>query len=130
LDAVAWLDAEAAAAAPGDALQAALDGCELLVNTTPVGMASGEDPAAAHRSPLGPNQLDRLAANAIVYDLIYTPRPTALLAEANMRGCRCLDGLEMLVQQGAAALRLWSGREDVPVAAMRQAALAQLCEPS
>ncbi|MFM8674572.1 MAG: hypothetical protein ACKOCA_06025, partial [Vulcanococcus sp.] len=34
--------------------------------------------------------------------------------------------LEMLVQQGAAALRLWSGRAEVPVATMRQAALAQL----
>jgi shikimate dehydrogenase len=106
-----------------------LNGCDLLVNTTPVGMASGEDPAAAQRSPLGQEQLDRLAANATVYDLIYTPRPTALLAQANLRGCRCLDGLEMLVQQGAAALRLWCGQEDVPVATMRQAALARLSGP-
>jgi shikimate dehydrogenase len=61
-----------------------------------------------------------------VYDLIYTPRPTALLQAAAARGCRSLDGLEMLVQQGAAALRLWSGREDVPVAAMGAAAEAAL----
>jgi shikimate dehydrogenase len=61
-----------------------------------------------------------------VYDLIYTPRPTALLREAAARGCRTWDGLEMLVQQGAAALRLWSGLDSVPVAAMREAALERL----
>jgi shikimate dehydrogenase len=37
-----------------------------------------------------------------------------------------LDGLEMLVEQGAAALRLWSGRSDVPVEVMRQALLERL----
>ena len=123
LEAAAWPDATAGCATP---MTAALHGCELLVNTTPVGMASSQDPAAVQRSPLEQEQLDRLPASATVYDLIYTPRPTALLTQAHARGCRCLDGLEMLVQQGAAALRLWSGREDVPVAAMRQAALAQL----
>jgi shikimate dehydrogenase len=64
-----------------------------------------------------------------VYDLIYTPRPTALLREACRRGCRGLDGLEMLVQQGAASLRLWTGQSEVPVAAMRAAALRQLEAP-
>ncbi|MEB3361676.1 MAG: shikimate dehydrogenase [Synechococcaceae cyanobacterium] len=126
LEAVAWQDLGAATGAGADAVTAALDGCELLVNTTPVGMASAQDPTAAQRSPLRRDQLDHLAATATIYDLIYTPRPTALLAEAGARGCRCLDGLEMLVQQGAAALRLWTGRKEVPVAAMRQAALAQL----
>ena len=56
----------------------------------------------------------------------YTPRPTQLLKLAEARGCRTLDGLEMLVQQGAAALRLWTGQDDVPVAAMREAALQRL----
>jgi len=61
-----------------------------------------------------------------VYDIIYTPRPTRLLQHATERGCHCIDGLEMLVQQGAAALRLWAGDADVPVDAMRKAALAHL----
>jgi shikimate dehydrogenase len=61
-----------------------------------------------------------------VYDLIYTPRPTALLRAAAERGCQAVDGMEMLVQQGAAALRLWSGVAEVPVAAMRSAALGAL----
>lgn len=102
---------------------------DLVVNTTPVGMASATDPSAAQRSPLEADALAALQPGATVYDLIYTPRPTALLRQAATRGCRGLDGLEMLVQQGAAALRLWSGMDAIPVDAMRRAALAQL-EPS
>jgi shikimate dehydrogenase len=81
---------------------------------------------AATRSPLSAAALDRLRPGCGVYDLIYTPRPTALLQGASARGSRTWDGLEMLVAQGAAALRLWSGRDTVPVAAMRQAALERL----
>jgi len=61
-----------------------------------------------------------------VYDLIYTPRPTQLLRQAAQRGCPTQDGREMLVQQGAAALRLWSGLESVPTDAMRTAVKAAL----
>jgi len=107
----------------------ALEAAALVVNTTPVGMASTSDPAAADRSPLPPELVAALNTDCTVYDLIYTPRPTALLRLAAARGCRTLDGLEMLVQQGAAALRLWSGLEQVPVAAMRRAALESLGAP-
>jgi len=110
----------------GTALAQALAQASLVVNTTPLGMHSTSDPAASGRCPLSPAQLDQLAADCTVYDLIYTPRPTRLLQEAARRGCRPLDGLEMLVQQGAAALRLWSGRPDAPVAVMRQALLERL----
>ncbi|MFO8237449.1 MAG: shikimate dehydrogenase [Prochlorococcaceae cyanobacterium] len=103
-------------------LDEALASAALVVNTTPVGMAAAGDPEATGSCPLSPGQLDALPPGATVYDLIYTPRPTALLRAAAARGCRSLDGLEMLVQQGAAALRLWSGRQDVPVHAMRAAA--------
>ena len=109
-----------------DALDRALASAALVVNTTPVGMRSTSDPAAAERCPLSTAQLDQLTPGSTVYDLIYTPRPTRLLQEAGRRGCRSFDGLEMLVQQGAAALRLWSHRDDVPVATMRQALLEQL----
>ena len=76
--------------------------------------------------PLGQELWDALPSPAILYDLIYTPRPTAWLAQASDRDHRCFDGLEMLVQQGAAALRLWSGRQDVPVPVMQLAAEAAL----
>jgi shikimate dehydrogenase len=117
------------AAGEPDPLAEALAGADLVVNTTPLGMASGRDPAAAARSPLDPAQVALLRPDATVYDLIYIPRPTTLLRLAGERGCRTLDGLEMLVQQGAASLRLWSGRPDVPVIAMRDAALARLGAP-
>ena len=105
----------------------ALAEADLVVNTTPIGMASAPDPAGAldpaaiKACPLNPAQLDQLRPGATVYDLIYTPRPTQLLRQAARRGCPTLDGLEMLVQQGAAALRLWSGLETVPTDAMRTA---------
>ena len=95
----------------------------LVVNTTPVGMAQHGDPEAM---PLGADIWCRLSPKAVLYDLIYTPRPTSWLAAGQQRGHRCIDGLEMLVQQGAASLRLWSGRDDVPVAAMRSAASTAL----
>jgi len=120
LEPLAWTTAD------DERLLQALAQADLVVNCTPVGMASTSDPLAANRSPLTAAALDRLRPGSGVYDLIYTPRPTALLRKAAERGCRTWDGLEMLVQQGAAALRLWSGRDTVPVAAMRQAALERL----
>lgn len=96
---------------------------DLVVNTTPVGMALHGDATAM---PLSSDLWDSLATQATLYDLIYTPRPTAWLRWGQGRGHRCIDGLEMLVQQGAASLRLWSGVNDVPVDTMRQAAEAAL----
>ncbi len=107
-------------------IAATLAQADLLVNTTPVGMASATDPAASQACPLSDSELAALSAEAWVYDLIYTPRPTALLQRATAKGCRSLDGLRMLVEQGAASLRLWSGRSEVPVEVMHQAALRQL----
>ena len=116
---------------PGAPLEASplpplLARASLVVNTTPVGLASATDPSAATACPLSQADLDALNPGCWVYDLIYTPRPTRLLQAAAARGCQSLDGLEMLVQQGAAALRLWSGVPQVPVATMRRAALQQL----
>jgi shikimate dehydrogenase len=107
-------------------LAEALAAADLVVNTTPVGMASASNPAAAEACPLSEPELSALQPRCCVYDIIYTPRPTQLLQRAAARGCHSLDGLEMLVEQGAAALRLWSNRNDVPVAVMRQALLEQL----
>lgn len=86
---------------------------ELLVNTTPVGMAPHCD-----RSPVAASLWGSLAQNAIAYDLIYTPNPTRFLSQAQEQGAVIIDGLEMLVQQGAAALRIWLD-QPVPVEVMR-----------
>ncbi len=99
-----------------DKLSMLISQADLLVNTTPVGMyPQGE------KSPVVQGALDRMKAGAIVYDLIYNPNPTQFLKDSQLRGGRAIDGLEMLVQQGAAALKIWLDRESVPVDVMRQA---------
>ncbi|WP_026072522.1 shikimate dehydrogenase [Nodosilinea nodulosa] len=98
-----------------DSLSARLPNADLLVNTTPIGMHT-----TAKQAPLTAQDLDLLPDHALVYDLIYTPRPTHLLALAAQRGLSVIDGLEMLVQQGATALEIWLQRP-APVATMRQA---------
>ena len=105
------------------ALQDQIQSSDLVINTTPVGMAQHSD---ADALPLGLDLWNNLAEGTTLYDLIYTPRPTAWLDLGHRRGLHCIDGLEMLVQQGAAALRLWCGRDDVPVDAMRSAAVTVL----
>lgn len=87
---------------------------DLLVNTTPIGMSPKID-----QSPLEKSLMNRLKEGGIVYDLIYTPNPTRFLQMAEERGAIIIDGLEMLVQQGAIALQLWL-KQPVPVEIMRQ----------
>lgn len=94
----------------------------LVVNTTPIGMHPQVD-----ASPLGAAAIIQLPSAAIVYDLIYTPRPTRLLTLAQQQGYKTIDGLEMLIQQGAAAFEIWTG--DAPsLTTMRQAVLNHLSQ--
>ncbi len=86
----------------------------LIVNTTAVGLA-GEDTFEA--LPLTP---DSFVPDQVVLDMVYTEEPSALLAAAESAGAVTVDGLEMLVQQGALSLRIWTG-EDPSIEAMRAA---------
>ncbi|MBD1936783.1 shikimate dehydrogenase [Microcoleus sp. FACHB-68] len=86
----------------------------LLVNTTPVGMHPQVD-----QMPVSADEMKNLNAGAIAYDLIYTPNPTQFLKVAAEMGATAIDGLEMLVQQGATALQMWL-QQPVPVDVMRQ----------
>jgi shikimate dehydrogenase len=89
----------------------------IVVNTTAVGL-HGEDPFA--ELPLDPAAF---AAGQVVVDMVYGDRPSALLAAAAAAGATTVDGLEVLVQQGALSLRTWTGLEP-PIEAMRAAARA------
>ncbi|WP_017323916.1 shikimate dehydrogenase [Synechococcus sp. PCC 7336] len=109
-----------------DELAALLPETLLIANATPIGMQSESDPAEIASTPLSLEHLARLPREAIVYDLVYIPKPTALLKYAAARELVAIDGLEMLVQQGAIALSLWLGGREVPVEVMRRAALAHL----
>ncbi|MBS1891818.1 MAG: shikimate dehydrogenase [Actinobacteria bacterium] len=86
----------------------------LIVNTTAVGLA-GED--AFEALPLSP---DSFREGQTVLDMVYTEEPSALLAAAEAAGATVVDGLEMLVQQGALSLRIWTGAEP-SIEAMRTA---------
>ncbi len=86
---------------------------DILVNTTPVGMSPNRGESPADASALHPGLL--------VFDLVYNPERTRLLADAEAAGARALGGLAMLVYQGAEAFRLWTGRE-APEALMMRAA--------
>lgn len=88
----------------------------LLVNTTPVGMYPH-----VNQSPVSQEDVQNLSPGAIAYDLIYIPQPTQFLQQAQKQGAIVIDGLEMLVQQGVAALKIWLQRDTVPVDVMRQA---------
>ncbi len=96
-----------------DDLSSLISQADLLVNTTPVGMYPN-----IHESPVDEAMFEKLSPEAIVYDLIYIPNPTKFLQQAQVRGAIAIDGLEMLVQQGAAALELWL-QQSVPVDVMR-----------
>jgi shikimate dehydrogenase len=67
-----------------------------------------------------PVPADLLASRMTVSDIVYNPRRTKLLAEAEARGLRTHGGLGMFVYQGAYAFEYWTGRP-APVAAMREA---------
>ncbi|MEH2319260.1 shikimate dehydrogenase [Nostoc sp.] len=99
-----------------DELAKLIPQADLLVNTTPVGMYPKVD-----ESPLSADEIKNLPPGAIVYDLIYIPKPTQFLEQAEKQGAIAIDGLEMLVQQGVAALKIWLQQETIPVEVMRQA---------
>ncbi len=91
----------------------------LVVNATPLGMASQPE------SPLSAAQIKLLPQGAIAYDLIYTPRPTQFLQLAKQAGYEVIDGLEMLLYQGCAALEFWLERP-APTDRMRHALIEAL----
>lgn len=93
----------------------ALSGCDLLVNCTPIGMKHSDSEG---QSPL---EAGLIPKRALVYDVVYNPIETPLLAEARKAGAGTLNGLAMLVYQGALAFELWTGRE-APIDIMFEAA--------
>ncbi len=92
---------------------------KILINTTPVGMEPQVDDI-----PIDPELLSRFT---LVMDIVYRPLSTRLLKEAAARGCRTLDGLQMLIHQGTAQFELWTGQE-APAEVMALAAYAALRE--
>ncbi len=92
---------------------------DLLVNCSPIGMkhspSEGQSPIEKALIPKG----------ILVFDVVYNPAETRLLADAAKAGARTLGGLSMLVYQGALAFELWTGK-DAPVDIMMAAARESL----
>lgn len=86
-------------------------GCDLIVNTASVGLKPG-DPAIL--------PIDCLKSSHLVYDTIYQPAVTPLLALAKLEGCRTANGFSMLIHQGALAFQHWFP-QSAPLPVMKQA---------
>jgi shikimate dehydrogenase len=91
---------------------------DLIINTTPLGMWPRAD-ASPWLAGLP------LPRGALVYDLVYRPERTLFLQQAEAAGCTTQGGLEMLMEQGAAAFELWTGQKP-PLEVMMAAARAAL----
>jgi len=101
-----------------DALVESVRSADLLINTTPVGMwPHCENSIWPDSTPL--------PSNLAVFDLVYNPLETRLLAQTRQAGALPVDGLEMLVHQGALSFKLWTG-QDAPLDVMRSACLQSL----
>jgi shikimate dehydrogenase len=98
-------------------LGAALEGADILVNATSVGMSP-----ASGRSPV-PARL--LCRRLVVFDIVYNPLMTRLLREARAAGARIIGGVDMLAWQGALAFEKWTGQA-APLDLMRREAVRML----
>ena len=101
-----------------------IEEADLIINTTPIGMNTkkGEE----KNIPLGNEIWTNLSNKTILYDLIYTPRPTNWLKLGQKKNCFVIDGLDMLVGQGALSIKLWSGFNNVPTKIMKSSAKKHL----
>ena len=97
---------------------------DLIVNTTPIGMSNINQKNEA--IPLGKEIWDNISSNTILYDLIYNPRPTSWLKIGEQKNCLIIDGLDMLVHQGALSIKLWSGFQNIPIETMKSSAKKHL----
>lgn len=95
-----------------DAVRNRIANSTLLANATSIGMAPDTnvtpvpDPSCFH-------------TELLVSDIIYNPRCTRLLQDAMAAGCKTFNGMYMLLYQGAAAFRIWTG-QDMPVEEIRR----------
>jgi 3-dehydroquinate dehydratase/shikimate dehydrogenase len=83
---------------------------DVIINATPVGMASATKSAAgAKNAPASPLEASEINAR-YVFDLVYNPIETPLLRLARQKGIPVITGVEMFVQQGARQFEIWTGK--------------------
>lgn len=87
-----------------DFLKAELKDAKILVNTTPVGMNDSIDKSLIM-------DIESLHRDLFVADIIYNPLKTKLLSQAEKIGCKTMNGMNMLIYQGALAFKIWTGKD-------------------
>jgi shikimate dehydrogenase len=103
-----------------DERDGALDGADLLVNTTTLGMDNQPELAL---------KVGRLPSHALVADLVYVPLVTALVRAAKARELRTADGLGMLLHQAVRGFSLWFGKKPEVTEELRALLEADLAVP-
>ena len=90
-----------------------IDDCDILINTTPIGMHPHIDDEPIANS-------DSMHEGLVVFDAVYNPNETVLLKEAIDAGAKPVYGIKMLLYQGAESFKIWTGR-DAPIDVMEKA---------
>lgn len=98
-------------------LEMVLEGADILINATSVGMSPDVDETPVPAKLLKPG--------LIVFDIVYNPIQTRLLKEARAAGAQTIGGLDMLAWQGAIAFEKWTGRK-APLELMKREAIKAL----
>ena len=105
------------------ALERAVSGADLVVNSTSIGMSHEK------AEGLTPLNSDLIRPGILVYDMVYTPLETPLVKAARESGARAVGGLWMLIYQGAASFEIWTGAT-APVEVMYEAGARALAGES
>ncbi len=84
-----------------------LSGYDMLINATPVGMRS----KAMGISPIKEDVIKTMNKNGIIYDVVYNPLKTELIRLAKKYNIKTVQGLDMLIYQGAKAFEIWTGKK-------------------
>ncbi len=100
-----------------ESLDALVKDCDILINSTAIGMF-----------PETSNTLvtaDMMRSDQIIFDIVYNPLDTMLLREARKIGAETIDGIMMLVHQGSESFKIWTGKTP-PVDVMEKAVREKL----
>ncbi|MEM1514622.1 MAG: shikimate dehydrogenase [Candidatus Bathyarchaeia archaeon] len=100
-------------------LEEELRDADIVINATSIGMKPNVNETPIKR--------ELLHGNLTVFDIVYEPLETRLLREAKSVGAKTIDGLSLLVHQGALSFEIWTGVK-APIEVMREAALRKIKE--
>ncbi|MCD7878893.1 MAG: shikimate dehydrogenase [Candidatus Gastranaerophilales bacterium] len=100
-----------------------LSNYKILVNTTPIGMRS----KAMGISPIDEDVIKTMNPESVIYDIVYNPLKTELINLAKKHNIRTIQGLDMLIYQGAKAFEIWTGKKPDTLK-MKIAALEEMAQ--